>query len=51
MIVIIYHECRNSDIVEMALVNCFTPEGLEEIKKEVRERNSTQDKTELELLI
>ena len=37
-----YHVCRN---------NNFTPEGGEQIKEAVRDRNSVGDMTELKLLI
>ena len=37
-----YHVCRG---------NQFTPEGLEQIKEAVRDRNSVGDMTELKLLI
>ena len=47
MIVIVY-VCRNYE--EMASWNHFTREGVEQIKKAVRERNSA-DATKLKLLI
>ena len=50
MIIMIVHVCRNS--IGLALsTNRFTREGVEQIKKAVRERNSAGDMTELELLI
>jgi hypothetical protein len=45
-----YHVCRNI-FPGTGLPNCFTREGVEQIKKAVRERNSAGDMTKLELKI
>ena len=44
----IVHVCRNFVSVSP---NCFTQEGVEQIEKAVRERNSAGDMTELKLII
>ena len=46
MITMIVHVCSNS----MVMSNCFTREGVEQIEKAVRERNSAGDMTELKLI-
>ena len=48
MIIMIVHVCRN---FRGESLNRFTREGVEQIEKAVRERNSAGDMTELELLI
>jgi hypothetical protein len=44
-----YHVCRN--FMETASPNRFTREGVEQMEKAVRERNSAGDMTQLELKI
>ena len=51
MIIMIVHVCRNIVMTLSSLANCFTREGVEQIEKAVRERNSAGDMTELKLLI
>ena len=46
MIIMIVHVCSNFDV---ELANRFTREGVEQIEKAVRERNSAGDMTELKL--
>ena len=48
MFIMIVHVYRN---IRVESVNCFTREGVEQIEKAVRERNSAGDMTKLELLI
>ena len=49
VIMIVYiHVCSNNEVESP---NCFTREGVEQIKKVVRERNSAGDMTELKLSI
>ena len=46
MIIMIVHVCRN---IGVGSPNRFTREGVEQIEKAVRERNSAGDMTELKL--
>ena len=47
-----YNVCRNDLMGTVSPIrNRFTREGVEQIKKAVRERNSVGDMTKLELLI
>ena len=48
MVIMIVHICSNNEVESP---NCFTREGVEQIKKVVRERNSAGDMTELKLSI
>ena len=48
VIIMIVHVCRH---IGADLPNCFTREGVEEIEKAARERNSAGDMTELKVIV